>query len=300
MDTRLRLLNNLYCFEACARNQSYSKAAQELYISQAAVSQQMRSLERNLKVQLFVRHKRTMLLTSEGERLFDACKNGFDLLKQGLNSVMQQGVAGELTITSTQAFCAMWIMPNLYDFAQHNPEINVKVLGSNQLEDLQQKHIDLAIRFSNAATRFNCDHLHVECIGQDVIMPVCSSALAEKHAFERPKDLLKCHLISLADTSITWRAWFEQVGITGIESHSLKTEVTSSDLALSAVLSGHGVMFAPETMIKPYIERGELCIPFNISHPVSWNTCLVYPKNSSKLARIEVFCNWIKNKLYAS
>ena len=147
MDKRLKHLNALRTFESAARHKSYTKAAEELYVSQAAVSQQMRQLEQVLSIKLFIRSGRKMLLTQSGESLYVSTHQALNLLVKGLNSIQTEEVAGDLTITSTQAFCSLWLMPRLYKFSQQHPDINVRILGSNQKEDLQKKHIDLAIRF---------------------------------------------------------------------------------------------------------------------------------------------------------
>jgi LysR family glycine cleavage system transcriptional activator len=300
MDKRLRLLNNLHCFEAAARHQSYSRAADELYISQAAVSQQMRNLEESLSVQLFVRSGRSMLLTDAGELLFQACQKGFNNIVQGLDQVQNEELSGELTITSTQAFCALWLMPKLYDFAQQQPDISVRVLGSNQVEDLQKRRIDVAIRFSASADKHYDESLDVEHVGKHAVVPVCSPMLVDKAHISEPADFLKCHLISLAcDEVICWENWFKHVKVEGYKEHTKKIEVTSSDLALSAVLSGHGAMLASENMIQPYITSGQLLIPFAIELPVQWNTYLVHQINSPKLAKIKLFCDWFKDQWLA-
>ncbi|GEA12138.1 LysR family transcriptional regulator [Alteromonas sp. KUL49] len=116
MDKRLRWLNNLLCFEVAARHQSYSRAAQELFVSQAAVSQQMRQLEKNLGVSLFRRKARKMELTPQGHTLLQACQKGFSEVVHGLNQVQEEPIEGDLTVSSTQAFCALWLVPRLYEF----------------------------------------------------------------------------------------------------------------------------------------------------------------------------------------
>jgi len=298
MDKRLKHLNALHSFESAARNQSYSKAAQELFVSQAAISQQMRHLENTLQEKLFIRSGRNMLLTQSGEKLFQACQLGFAEIIKGLNSIQCEGVAGELTITSTHAFCSLWLMPRLYKFSQLHPEINVKILGSNQIEDLQKKHIDLAIRFSTTSNKFDHEHMITEWFGEDSVYPVCSPELLNHVDLNTPADLLKCSLVSLAhDSIVTWQSWFDHAGVQGFDQYVNKTEVTSSDMALSAVLSGHGVTLAAKAMFMPYIHTKQLIVPFDIQHPVQWQRFIVYQANSAKNARIKVFSNWVQKEM---
>lgn len=301
MDKRLKHLNALYSFESAARHQSYSKAAEELYVSQAAISQQMRLLESKLDTALFIRSGRNMMLTPNGEKLHLACREGFSHIIDGLNSIQREGVAGDLTITSTQAFCSIWLMPRLYKFSLLHPEINIKILGSNQLEDLQKKHIDLAIRFSTNTTITNKEQFIIEPFGEDYVYPVCAPRLLTDGCINNVSDLLRCRLISLANERVvTWARWFEHIHVQGFEKHTLKTEVTSSDMALSAVLAGHGVTLAAQTMATPYLQTKQLVIPFNIKHPVEWQRYLVYNANSSKKARIDIFKEWVKQEMSLS
>lgn len=131
-----------------ARHESYSMAADELCITQAAINQQMRQLEQNLQVKLFRRSARRMLLTSQGQVLFEACRNGFGEIITGLNKVQEELLEGSLTVSTTQAFCALWLLPNLFKFFNQYPDININTLASNKIESLHNGKIDIAIRFS--------------------------------------------------------------------------------------------------------------------------------------------------------
>jgi LysR family glycine cleavage system transcriptional activator len=298
MDKRLKHLNGLRCFESAARHNSYSKAAEELFVSQAAVSQQMRLLEEVLEVKLFMRNGRNMQLTQSGEKLYQSTHQAMMLLIKGLNSIQTEGLAGDLTITSTQSFCSLWIMPRLFRFAQLHPDINIKILGSNQVEDIQAKHIDVAIRFSTNDRMRMDDQLQYEQFGEDSVYPVCSPNLLKHVKLKDPQDLLKCSLVSFANEKIvTWKAWFDNVGVEGYEFHTKKTEVTASDMALSAVLSGHGVTLSASSFFTPYLQSKQLVIPFKIRHPVKWQQYIVFDPNSARLKRIKVFVDWVKAEM---
>jgi LysR family glycine cleavage system transcriptional activator len=301
MDQRLKYLNAMRTFESAARHKSYSQAAEELFVSQAAVSQQMRQLENVLSIKLFVRTGRKMLLTPSGETLYESAHQALNILIKGLNSIQHEDIAGDLTITSTQAFCSLWLMPRLYKFSQVHPDINVRILGSNQKEDLQQKHIDVAIRFGVNKQVFNADNLVMEDFGEDVVYPVCSPKLLQHMWLQSPKDLLDCTLVSLANEQVvTWDKWFEHAGVKGFENMTKKTEVTSSDMALNAVLSGHGVTLAASAMFSQYILTKQLVVPFKIKHPVIWKRYIAYDPNSAKRKRIQVFIDWVRAEMASS
>jgi len=301
MDKRLKYLNALRTFESAARHKSYSRAAEELYVSQAAVSQQMRQLEQALSVKLFMRSGRNMQLTESGQSLFLSTHEALNLLVKGLNGIQSEDVAGDLTITSTQAFCSLWLMPRLFKFSQLHPDVNVRILGSNQKEDLQKKQIDLGIRFGVKNKASDTDNLVMEDFGEDVVYPVCSPNLLKHMWLKSPKDLLDCTLVSLANERlVTWESWFEHAGVEGYENVTKKTEVTSSDMALSAVLSGHGVTLAASAMFSQYIPTKQLVVPFKIKHPMIWKRYFAYDPNSVKRKRIKVFIDWVRTEMASS
>jgi len=298
MDKRLRWLNNLACFEVAARHQSYSKAAEELFISQAAISQQMRQLESNLNVKLFARQAKKMVLTEAGKTLFSACQRGFTELIHGLNQVEEAPLDGELTVSSTQAFCALWLVPNLFEFFSEYPGININVQGSNRIEDLRESQIDVAIRFSTSSTQLKDESLVVEKIDENAVYPVCSVKFYEKYAFKSASDFKAARLFSLAyENKVDWESWFEHANVELAANELKKIEVTSSDLALSAVLAGHGMMLASDIMVGEYVRSGELVIPLNLPHPITWKSHLVYSRNNPKQKRIAAFCDWVKAEL---
>lgn len=297
MDKRLKQLNNLRSFESAARHQSYSKAAKELFVTQAAVSQQMRQLEAAMGSQLFVRNGRKMQLTESGEKLYTATHKAFDTLLKGFNSIQTEEVAGTLTITSTQAFTSLWLMPRLYKFSIKHPEIKIKVVASNCIEDLRQGHIDLAIRFITTGEVDTSDDMVYEFIAEDHVYPACSPQLVTEYNFKEPSDVLNCWLVSLEHQGpINWPAWFKKAGVENYQCHKKWTEVSSGDMALSAVLSGHGFTLASQALFSQYVNTGQLVIPFNIKHPVSFKRYFVFDPNSAKKARLDVFIAWLKEE----
>ena len=299
MDKRLRWLNNLLCFEVAARHQSYSKAAEELFVSQAAVSQQMRLLEENIGAALFRRQGRNMVLTSQGKTLLHACQTGFSEIVNGLNQVQEEPIQGSLTISSTQAYCALWLLPNLYDFFNIHPEININVQASNLCEDLHEGNVDVAIRFSTSTSALQKEGLVVEKIGENGVVPVCSPSFAKDKQIHSTEDLVRTRLLALPmSDKVNWETYFEHVQVDTMKKPLNKTEVSSSDLALSAALSSQGVMLASDMMIGQYIKSGQLIVPVDIPHPVRWKSHIIYLEHSPKHKRIALFCNWLKRKMW--
>jgi len=297
VDKRLKQLSNLRSFESAARHQSYSEAAKELFVSQAAVSQQMRQLEAAMGSRLFIRNGRKMQLTESGEKLYLATDKAFNTLLKGFNSIQTEEVAGSLTITSTQAFTSLWLMPRLYKFSIKHPEIKIKVVSSNSIEDLRQGHIDLAIRFITGNEVNTSDGMAYEFIAEDHVYPACSPQLVKEYSFKEPKDILNCWLVNLENQgSINWPTWFKHADVKEYQNHKKWTEVSTGDMALSAVLSGHGFTLASQALFSQYVNTGQLVIPFNIKHPISFKRYFVFDPNSAKKQRVNVFTAWLKEE----
>jgi LysR family glycine cleavage system transcriptional activator len=114
-------------------------------------------------------------------------------------------------------------------------------------------------------------------------------------ALKQPEDILNCWLVNMANTGqITWQNWFKAAKIQNYQQHKMWSEVSSSDLALSAVLSGHGIALVSTALISQYVDVGTLVVPFDIKHPVSFKRCLIFDPNSAKIARIDVFRRWME------
>jgi LysR family glycine cleavage system transcriptional activator len=298
MDKILRNINIIRSFECAARHNSYSKAAAELCISQAAVSQQMRQLETAIGSQLFMRKGKQMLLTQKGKTLFEGAQQAFGILRKSINEIKDEGIAGMLTITSTQAFTALWLMPKLNKFSTLYPDIKIRVMSSPHFDDIKQQHIDLAIRFGTDIKENPDTGLVCEYFGEDPVYPVCSAELAKTMNFQSPADLLQTWLVSLENPGpYDWPSWFEHAGIKGIKQHQQWTQVHSTDMALNAVISGHGFTLAARYLCIQQLESGQLVMPVKISHPNVVKRYLVFDPESSKIARLTVFMNWLKTEM---
>ncbi len=294
MNKALKNLNLLRSFECAARHQSYSKAAVELCISQAAVSQQMRQLEASLGSPLFIRKDKKMLLNQKGKTLFQASEQAFQIIQKSINAITQEGIAGSLTITSTQAFIASWLMPKLHKFSALYPEIEIRVKASSGFEDLKQQHIDLAVRFGISVEKNTPAEYSCEYFGEDPVYPVCSAQLAKTLDFNKPADLLQTWLVSLENHELyNWPSWFEHCGVTAYKQHQRWTKVHSTDMALNAVINGHGFTLAARYLCIEQLKSGTLVKPVNIAHPEVVKRYFVFDADSAKIARLNVFMAWI-------
>ena len=239
-----------------------------------------------------------MLLSPQGESLFKSSREALAIINRGVSQLYQEAIPGELTISSTQAFTNLWLMPRLQGFVEKHPDIQIRFVPSAGFEDLKHAHIDLAIRFGTEVDKSTPKPLACEYFGESDVYPVCSSLLASKVNLNAPQALLSNWLVTLENPGpYDWQSWFSHAGVNGYDAHSQWTKVNSTDMALNAVQSGHGVTLAVPYLCQHQLDSGELIIPFDIPHPNKVKRYLVYDPNSPRLARLNAFMSWIKGEM---
>lgn len=294
MENGLRHLNALRCFEAAARLKSYSKAGEELFVTQAAISQQIRGLEKTLGSKLFYRQGREMLLTAQGEILANHVTTGFDHILTGLNRAQCEPLNGSLTVTTTPSFASRWLMPKLWRFTMKYPEIPIKVIASPTEDDLRHSGIDIAIRQGQV----NSPNLHNHFLYEEPVFPICSPELATSLKLTKPEQLTKCWLIhGINSVAFTWAKWFEKAKVPYDEKQLLWMEVTTFDMGLNAVMAGHGVCLGTMSLAGDFIEKGLLVKPFDIGLTPGVRYTLLHNEHSPRLKRINVFKEWVNEEV---
>ncbi|MFC6978895.1 LysR substrate-binding domain-containing protein [Microbulbifer taiwanensis] len=250
-------LGALRCVEAAARHQSYTRAADELHVTQAAISQQIRHIEAVLGVKLFIRRGRNMVPTTKGRQLAAQLSWGFQAIVDGVHQIQTEPLAGTLNITTTQSFATMLLMPNLWRFHQQHPEINLRVMVSAELEDLKHGDMDVALRYGF----FEESELHREVLFEEPLVALCSPKLSEHMDLSNPENLRDCRLVVDADYRQEWQTWLAQAGL-DLDPDEIKwLTVSNLDIALSAVMSGHGLCLGSPTLARQMIEAGALANP---------------------------------------
>ena len=294
MDKRLRHIALLRCFAAAAKYESYSQAAQRLAITQAAVSQQIRSLEEVLAVKLFVRHGRSMRLTPQGKTLYQHVNDAFTTLSAGFDKVQVEPAEGVLNVTTGLSFASIWLVPKLWKFSARYPDIKVKIIVSTELESLRYSDIDVAIRQGDAT-----DHrVHQETLFIDPVFAVCAPQLVETARIAQPADLLNCLLVEAEDPGrFSWANWFSLSDLT-IPRHKRDwLEVSTLEMGINAVLAGQGICLASYCLVKDLINSGLLVRPFPLQIEPGQRFSLLYDPNSPRKPRIDIFTDWLKQEL---
>jgi LysR family glycine cleavage system transcriptional activator len=292
---RLPSLGGLKTFEAAARHLSFTRAAEELGVTPAAVSYQIRGLEEQLEVALFIRSTRAMQLTEGGSLLIAAMTQAFDGIAQAVARLKELNGRPRLTITTGPSFAAKWLVPRLHRFLLQNSSADVRVEVSQEIAELGRTGIDVAIRFGHG----NYPQMRVDRLFDEVISPVCSPKLAAGNPpLKQPKDLRNHTLIHVdwqaeGATWPDWRMWMLAAGIASDEPlRALHFSQTS--LAVQAAIDGQGVALSESTLVADDITAGRLMHPFDVSirGPAPLAYYLVSPQGS-RSALADAFRDWI-------
>jgi LysR family glycine cleavage system transcriptional activator len=297
MDARLHHLAGLRYFEVAARLGSYSRAAEELFISQAAVSQKIRQLEDGLGCKLFVRDGREMRLTEQGKTLFKHVSQGLEQIVTGLNQIQSEPVDGLLCVSSTPSFASRWLLPRLWKFSVQYPNIPIRIITSCDAPNLKQGDADLAIWQGEELMPDSTQSMHKEFLFEEAVYPFCSPHLADSLALSSPKQLLSCWLIHYESGGYPWQSWFKEAGLEMNKESVDWMEVSTFDHAMNAVMAGHGACLASDSLASDYVERGLLIKPFDIGMTPGIQFNLFYDEESPRRHRIQTFAHWLHGEL---
>jgi LysR family glycine cleavage system transcriptional activator len=281
-------LNALRAFEAAARLLSFTRAAEELNVTQAAVSHQIKALEERLGVTLFKRMNRALLLTDAGQAYLPAVRDAFDGLARATALLMKRDRTGALTVSVLPSFAAKWLVPRLGRFREHHPEIDVRLSTDHQMVDLTREDVDVAIRYGQG------DYPGLDCVrflGEDVF-PVCSPRLLQgRHPLRKPDDL-RFHTLLHDDFRIDWRLWLLAAGVKGVDPDR-GPAFTDSSMVVQAAVEGQGIALARSVLADQDLACGRLVKPFDVSMPARWAYYIVCPIATRDNPKIVAFRNWL-------
>jgi LysR family glycine cleavage system transcriptional activator len=236
---KLPPLNALRAFEAAARSLSFTRAAAELHVTQAAISHQVRALEAELGLPLFVRLHRALRLTPQGARYLPALRDAFDRIDAATRSLAPRRARRQLAISVVPSFGTRWLVPRLGDFRARHPRLDLTLHASSQLVDLAREPFDVAIRFGPGAW----PGLRADLLLDEEIVCVASPALARgRRPLARPADLRR-HVLLHDESHEPWRTWLEAAGVRGVDA---ERGIVFSDSAqiVQAAVAGQGVALA--------------------------------------------------------
>jgi LysR family glycine cleavage system transcriptional activator len=289
MKRTLPPLNGLRAFEAAARHMSFTDAAHELNVTQAAISHQVRGLEQRLGLKLFVRRNRSLLLSEAGQAYLPSVRAAFDQLNEATEKLLQKDRGGSLTVTTTTSFAVKWLVPRLGGFQRSHPEIDVRVSTGTSLVDFSREDVDIGIRYG----RGHWGTLMAERLVTEDVMPVCAPSLVKgPNGLRKPADLKRFTLLHIGSFTDDWQVWLTAAGIKGIDA----TRGVSFDFPLAAyqaAMDGLGVALGRQPLVDPDLKAGRLVVPFEFKRSSDFAYYLVYPPEAIRRRKIKAFRDWV-------
>ncbi len=297
--TPLPPLNALRAFEAAARNLSFRKAAEELNVTPAALSHQIRGLEDYLQTRLFHRLTRRVELTEAGLLIQPDISEGFDSLTRAIERLVNRPDDNVIVVTAGPAFTGKWLAPRLFRFAAAHPHIDLRIAANLALTDFRGDGIDAAIRFGSG----DYPGLYSEKLFDDMMLPMCSPSLLEgPDAIRVPADLR--HVTLIHDDSLVhvlpsgpnWRTWLEMAGIKDVDpGRGLRFNL--ADHAIDAAIEGAGVVLARRVLAQRDLDAGRLVAPFGMEISVKRAFYFVCPSGHEDRPNIRLFREWLAEEV---
>jgi DNA-binding transcriptional LysR family regulator len=286
-------------FEAAARHLSFTRAAAELFLTQSAISRQIQALESFVGVALFERRHKSLALTPAGEAYHRTVSQTLDLIRDATRRLRETRTGHVLTVTTTVSFAALWLVPRLTRFRKDHPEVDVRIVATHEVVDLEREGVDVAIRDSPLS---KAPPGAVFLVGEH-LMAVCSAEYArdsrrEKRPLATPADLRHHTLLNLHDAArrwpwLTWNAWFEAMGVDELNPASTLT-FDQYDQVLNAALHGQGVALGRMSLSGQYVRSKQLVPLFGRQQRLARGYHAIYARNAQDRPESREFVQWIR------
>jgi DNA-binding transcriptional LysR family regulator len=297
-------LDPLLAFEAAARNLSFTKAGEELSLTQSAVSRQIQTLESQLGAKLFERRPRTLLLTEKGQLLYRAAQAALETLHESARRLRGAAEAKAVVVTTTPGFAALWLIPRLAGFTAANPGVDVRISTGYELVNLERAGVDLGVRYAPTGSSGGGRLLFGE-----TVFPVCSPGLAANRAnpLAEPADLRKHVLLHLDDPRaawVDWQLWLHALGLRDFEPAG-KLHFSQYDQLIQAAADGQGVALGRQPLVRRLLRERKLVAPFRQKVASSRAYYLVESAAAQARPQVRAFVAWLlaetkKDQLEAS
>ncbi len=288
---RLPNLAALRAFEAAARHQNFSRAAEEIHVTHGAISHQVRSLEDGLGIALFIRHGKRIAVTAEGERFAATIRKSLMDIADAADAIMNSASQKRLTITTMPSFASRWLAPRLGKFIDLHPDTEVVLQSSNHLADFFREQVDVGIRFGEG----RYPGLAVEKLMGDYFYPVASPAYNGGKLPAVPQELAQYTLLRSSDAE-HWAPWFEAAGVDLAEPTG---GVLFQDLSMLVRLasSGGGIALVRHVVAMQEIMAGELVRLFDVTVRSPYSYYLVCAPHALQKPQVQAFRAWLLNEV---
>lgn len=282
----------LRAFEAASRHLSFTRAAAELNVTPAAISQRIRALEEQYGVPLFVRTTRALALTPAGLAILPTLREGFVALEDVHRRLLRESESGMLTVSLYPTFAEKWLIPRLESFRSAYPEIDLRIHATDKFVDFHRDSIDIAIRYGTG----HYPGLTVIPLMEETAFPVCAPSVAE--GLKTPGDLASVTLLHAEwrmdrDAAANWRVWLKAAHLSEIDP-GRGLRFNNEAMTVQAAIDGLGVALSPSTLVSGDIASGRLVRPFDdaLDMPTEFRDFLVYPPAAEAIPKVIAFRDW--------
>lgn len=288
MKRRLPSLNALRAFEAAARHLSFTRAADELAVTQGAVSHQVKALEQQLGLALFHRQNQRLSLSSAGQVYLPVVRDAFDRLAAGTEQLLAAEHSRRLTISVSPNFATNWLVPRIGPFVEQHPDLDLRINAALHHVDFAREDVDMAVRHGEG----HWPGLHLVRLCREDLFPACSPRLLEgAHPLRTPADLRHHTLLHLDDRR-DWQKWLDAAGVERVDL-SRGVVFNQASMAIRAAVDGQGVTLARTALVALLLLEGRLVRPFALALPVNYAYYVVCPEATAERPKIALMRDWL-------
>jgi len=298
VNVRLPSLDLLRGFEAAARLLSFTRAGEELHLTQSAVSRQIQELEGQLGAKLFERRHRALALTDAGQQFYPAAAQVLATMRAATDRLRAQSGRRSLAVTTTHSFAALWLIPRLAGFTRAHAGVDVRISADTRVQDLERDGLDVAIRHGPASLAGpNAERLFGERV-----FPVCTPKLLKdpKRPLKAPEDLRHHVLLQYDDPDarhpwLHWRTWLEVERLSELKPAG-RLSFSGYEQIIAAAIAGHGVALGRSPLLKDVLASGELVAPFKRTADPARAYYAVVSPNAAGRAEVAAFVAWLRQE----
>ena len=290
-------LDLLVGFEAAARHLSFTKAGEELYLTQSAVSRQIKELEDQLGLPLFQRRHRALSLTDAGQQFYAVAAQVITTMRAATERLRAQaGKRRPLSVTTTNSFASLWLIPRLAGFTRAHPGVDVRITAETRVQDLERDGLDVALRHGPASL---AGPNAVRLFGERVF-PVCSPKLLKKLPLKKPEDLKNHVLLQYHDPDVRhpwlhWKTWLEVAGVAGLRPAGTLS-FSGYEQIIPAAVAGHGVALGRSPLVKDLIDSRQLVAPFKSMADPARAYFVIVSRDAAQRPEVNAFVEWLKSE----
>jgi DNA-binding transcriptional LysR family regulator len=294
----LPALDLLVGFESAARHLSFTRAGEELHLTQSAVSRQIKELEDQLGVELFARRHRALALTEAGKDFYASAAQVLTTMRTATERLRRGAGKRTLSVTTTHSFAALWLIPRLAGFTDAHPGIDVRITAETRVQDLERDGLDLAIRHGPASLAGS----HAVRLFGERVFPVCSPRLLKDKArpLREPRDLRLHTLLQYDDPEgrhpwLHWKSWLEIERIADLRPAGTMT-FSGYEQIIPAAIAGHGVALGRSPLLRDLLNAGELVAPFKSTADPARAYYAIAAPDAALRPEVQAFIAWLRQE----